>query len=114
MPEPRPTGITADRKEGTLTITWDDGSSCAYPFDLLRNACPCAECRGGHENMKPEPDDDVFTIPIIDADKSKLENVTPVGNYAINIVWGDGHSYGIYNWHYLYALCQKMRDRVED
>jgi DUF971 family protein len=114
LPEPRPTGITADRKEGTLTITWDDGSSCNYPFDLLRNACPCAECRGGHENMKPEPDDDVFTIPIIDANKTRLENVTPVGNYAISIIWGDGHSYGIYNWHYLYALCQRMRDRVGD
>jgi prepilin-type processing-associated H-X9-DG protein len=63
--------------------------------------------------MKPEPDDDVFTISVIDPKKTRLENVTAVGNYAINIVWGDGHTAGIYNWKYLYSLCQKMREREE-
>lgn len=108
MSEPHPTGITANREKARLIIDWDDGRSCAYPFDLLRNACPCAQCRGGHEHMKPEPDDDVFSIPLVDAQISRLTNVEAVGNYAISITWGDGHSAGIYNWHYLYSLCMQM------
>lgn len=110
MPSLTPTGITADRKAATLKIDWSDGQSFAYPFTLLRNACPCAQCRGGHENMKSEPDEDVFIIPLMDANTSKLLDLQPVGNYAISITWGDGHSHGIYNWHYLYTLGVKMEE----
>lgn len=108
---PIPTGITADRNKNTMTISFSDGVTFDYPFSLLRNACPCAQCRGGHENMKPEPDDDVFTIPLMDSRAHKLVNVGAVGNYAIGIEWGDGHSHGIYNWHYLYVLGQKNAAR---
>ena len=58
--------------------------------------------------MKPEPEEDVFTIPLMDVNLTKLVNLEAVGNYAINIEWGDGHKHGIYNWHYLYSLCEKM------
>jgi len=108
MNQPVPTGITADREQAAVTITWDSGKECVYPFELLRNACPCAQCRGGHENMGPEPDDDVFIIPLLNVNTTKLVNLQAVGNYAIQIEWADGHKYGIYNWHYLYTLCQKM------
>ena len=109
MSKPRPTGITVDRKAATLTITWDDDRTCEYPLNLLRNACPCAVCRGGHEHMKPEPGDDVFTIPVMEVSATQVEDVEAVGNYAIRIVWGDGHTHGIYDWHYLYSLCQQMQ-----
>jgi DUF971 family protein len=114
MSEIKPTGITADRKAATVTINWDDESSCAYPFSLLRNACPCAQCRGGHANMKPEPDDNVFSIPLIDAKNTQLEDVEAVGNYAVKFVWGDGHSTGIYDWQFLYTLCQKMKEKNKE
>lgn len=114
MNEPVPTGITANRKIGVLNIRWDTGESSDIPFGLLRNACPCAECRGGHENMKKEPDEDVFTIPLMSTDASKLMAVEAVGAYAIQITWGDGHKFGIYDWHYLYSLCQGMeKDKKE-
>ena len=109
-PDLLPTNIAADREASSLTIDWNDGESCTYSFDLLRNACPCAQCRGGHENMKAEPDDDVFVIPLMVTTATKLRNVSAVGNYAINIEWEDGHSYGMYNWHYLRVLCEKMTD----
>jgi DUF971 family protein len=111
MSEILPTNITAKRASGVLEIDWSDGEHCAYPFDLLRNACPCAQCRGGHENMKPEPDEDVFLIPLMDAKATRLKNLEAVGNYALNLEWEDGHSYGIYDWHYLRALCEGMKER---
>jgi DUF971 family protein len=109
MGEIKPKSITAMRKSAVLTIEWNDGQRCDYPFSLLRNACPCAQCRGGHENMSPEPAEDVFTIPLIAAETIRLKTVEAVGNYAINIEWEDGHKYGIYEWRFLRILCERMQ-----
>ena len=106
MAELTPRDFTANREAKILTIEWSNGSSCELPFALLRNACPCAECRGGHENMKKEPDPDVFNLPIIDVRATSLRSLELVGNYAITIEWEDGHHFGIYNWGYLQALCR--------
>ncbi len=100
-----PTGITANRTARQLTVTWDDGHTSSYSFSLLRHACPCAECRGGHEGMGAEPDPQVFDLEDEDTPATRLRNVESVGAYALNIEWEDGHHYGIYNWHYLRALC---------
>lgn len=109
----RPTGITADRQLAELTITWDDEHTSIYPFALLRAACPCAECRGGHENMRSEPDPDVFSVALEDTPATRLRNLEAVGSYAITIEWEDGHHFGIYNWNYLRALCPCPICRVE-
>jgi DUF971 family protein len=101
----RPTGITVNRQTGELIINWNDEHISRYPFSLLRNACPCAECRGGHENMSSEPDPQVFTLPLEDTPATRINKVEAVGAYAITIEWEDGHYYGIYNWDYLRALC---------
>lgn len=114
MTAPTPTGITADRKAATVTITWDNDSTCVYPLSLLRNACPCAQCRGGHDKMKSEPDEDVFSISLMDAKNTQLEDVEAVGNYAIRFTWGDGHSAGIFDWKFLYTLCQKMEEKDKE
>ena len=108
----RPTGITANKSKRELTITWNDGHTSVYPFDLLRAACPCASCRGGHENMRAEPEASLFdTYLPVDSEATRLTNVKAVGSYAITIVWEDGHDYGIYNWQYLRALCPCERHR---
>ncbi len=101
----RPTGITANRPMADLIINWDDGHTSIYPFALLRAACPCAECRGGHENMRSEPDQEVFSTALEDTPATRLRNLEAVGSYAISIEWEDGHHYGIYNWNFLRALC---------
>ena len=106
-----PTGINADRTTGAFTITWSDGAEHKISFELMRNACPCAQCRGGHENMSSEPGDDVFTIPLLDINTTRLDNIEMIGNYAIGIVWGDGHSHGIYHWHYLYSLGERAAEQ---
>ena len=101
----RPTGITANRQTGELTIGWDDGHQSVYSFSLLRHACPCAACRGGHENMRSEPDPLVFDLSDEDSPATRMRNLEAVGTYAITVEWEDGHHYGIYNWNYLRSLC---------
>lgn len=108
----KPTGITANKKTREFTVTWSDGHTSVYPFELLRAACPCASCRGGHENMKSEPDAEVFKAKLGDTESTRIANVVAVGSYALTIVWEDGHDYGIYNWHYLRALCPCAEDRA--
>jgi DUF971 family protein len=110
MSEIIPTGITANRQTGEFTITWSDGVSGTVSFALLRNACPCAECRGGHENMRSEPSPEMYTIPVMDARAARIRNVSPVGNYAILIEWEDGHAFGIYNWRYLRSLWEGTQE----
>ncbi len=99
-----PTGITADRNKKTLSISWEDGTSTEIPFARLRAACPCAQCRGGHENMSDTPDPLVFQIPLRDARENEVTDVQLVGNYGLTVAWGDGHKFGIYTWDYLRKL----------
>lgn len=87
-----------------MVIGWTDDAVSAIPFSLLRDACPCAQCRGGHENMSSTPDPEVFLIPLKDSQETALTDVQAVGNYGITIAWGDGHKFGIYTWDFLRAL----------
>ena len=100
-----PTSITANRNEAILTIIWNEGHTSAYPFGLVRAACPCASCRGGHEYMSAEPDPEVFGNRLVDSPQTRLVKIDAAGSYGIVIEWEDGHHFGIYNWHYLRALC---------
>jgi len=101
----KPTGITVNRHTRELTLKWNDGHESLYTFSLLRYACPCAECQGGHENMRPEPNSEVFSIPVVDSPATRVQDVESVGTYAIMIEWEDGHHHGIYTWQYLRKLC---------
>ena len=100
-----PVSISANKSAGWLKITWDDDHVSTYPFGLLRAACPCATCRGGHEYMRSSPDPEVFDVILPDSPATRLKNIEPVGNYAITIEWEDGHHFGIYRWDYLRELC---------
>ncbi len=58
--------LTANRFWGFIPLN---------PFSLLRAACPCAQCRGGHENMKSEPDAEVFTRLMEDSLSTRISNI---------------------------------------
>jgi DUF971 family protein len=109
-----PSGITADRAKRLFIISWVDGISSEIPFSLLRKACPCAQCRGGHENMSKSPDPDVFLIPLSDGKENEITDVQPVGNYGITVAWGDGHKFGIYTWDYLRELGDGLKAKSEE
>ena len=55
--------------------------------------------------MGSVPDPKVFDTPITDTPATRLKDILATGAYGITIVWEDGHDYGIYNWHFLRALC---------
>jgi DUF971 family protein len=92
--------IAVSRSKG-LRIDWSDGHVSEYSLTWLRDHCPCASCRGVHEE-KPSPLPSPFPIykPAL-----KLEDVQPVGAYAIQLRWSDGHSTGIYSFDYLREIC---------
>lgn len=111
----KPTNISASRQARQLTITWNDGHTSIYPFSLLRNACPCASCRGGHDKMSSTPDPQVFSLPILDeSPRAQLRKIEAVGAYAISLEWEDDHNFGIYTWSYLRALCPCPVCRPQD
>jgi len=101
----RPLGVTADKQRRRMTIQWGDGHTSEYSFTLLRLACPCAECRGGHEKMGGDPDPVLFDLPEEDTPQTRMVKVEPVGMYGLTMEWEDGHHYGIFNWSFLRKLC---------
>jgi len=96
-PQFRPVKIRSPRGAMTTEIDWADGHKGILPHEILRGYCPCAGCQG-HSG----------TIKFIQPSKNQLEidALEPVGNYAIKIVWFDGHDNGLYSYSYLRALCQ--------
>ena len=99
----KPTNIVADRAQRILTITWSDGRDCHYSFAGLRAVCPCVLCQGGHANMgRPA---DKLLLQRAQDDALNLEAITPVGAYAVQLRWNDGHDSGIYSWDYLHEAC---------
>ena len=92
-----PRGI-AQQGPRRLGITWADGHESAYDVRELRLACGCAECVDewtGAERL------DSAAVP---ADVRPVR-IQPVGRYAIQIEWSDGHATGIYPFRRLRALC---------
>ncbi len=99
MSQVRPTDITLHRQPHTLEIGFDDGNSYAYPVELLRVYSPSAEVRG-HWGQQAKLQ--------LDKQDVNIEDIVPVGQYAIKIVFDDGHDSGLYDWDYLHDLGRKQ------
>lgn len=90
---PSPTGITLHQKSRVLEIAFSDGRTFQLPFEFLRVYSPSAEVRGHGPGQE-----------VLQLGKRNVEirNVEPVGTYAIQIDFSDGHDTGIYSWDLLY------------
>ena len=89
-----PTEVQYIERESRLVIRFEDGLERSLGCDGLRGFCPCARCQGhgqGPPRYAPPSDDRAQTI----------EDVYPVGNYALCIRWADGHDTGIYSFDLL-------------
>jgi DUF971 family protein len=99
-----PRNITLEQSSGYLIIEWSDNRVCRYPIGPLRMACPCVECRGGHERMG-RAGDPKNLLDLIPTREYQVERLEIVGNYALQFFWNDRHQTGIYTWDYLSQLC---------
>lgn len=100
----RPTSIKKTDAD-TLTVTWDDGVVTPLAIRLLRDECPCAECKGEQILMHQ-------ILPVVQPKRPghyDIQTLAPVGSYALQIAWGDGHATGLYSWEYLRALASTER-----
>jgi DUF971 family protein len=92
---PAPTEITLHQKSRVLEVSFSDGSRFELPYEFLRVYSPSAEVRGHG------PGQEVLQTGKKDVDIVSLE---PVGSYAVQPHFSDGHATGIYSWDYLYEL----------
>ena len=93
--KPTPTEIKLHQKSRVLEISFSDGSRFELPYEFLRVYSPSAEVRGHG------PGQEVLQTGKKDVDILRLE---PVGSYAVQPHFSDGHGTGIYSWDYLYDL----------
>lgn len=109
LTETRPETIERDGPGG-LVIGWSDGTRRRYSAESLRAACPCATCREKKSAAsKPAEGGSVKSIglPVLsiqEARPTSIEHMRPVGNYAYNIGFSDGHDSGIFTFDYLLEL----------
>jgi len=108
--QPTPVEIKLRRQSRLLEVSFDDGARYELPFEYLRVHSPSAEVKGhgpGQETLVTGKQD------------VGLRAIEQVGQYAVRLVFDDGHDSGLYSWKYLYelgrdraALWQRYLDRV--
>ena len=101
MTERVPTGITLHQKSRVLEIAFADGRTFRLPYEFLRVHSPSAEVRGHG------PGQEVLQVGKRNVEIRALE---PVGSYAVQPQFSDGHGTGIYSWEYLYELGENQDD----
>src|SRR5689334_19215940 len=92
---PTPTALTLHGQSRVLEIAFSDGASFRIPFELMRVCSPSAEVQGhgpGQETLQTGKRE----VDVVD--------LQPVGHYAVQPTFSDGHASGIYSWALLYEL----------
>ena len=95
MSKPIPTEINLNRKTRMLTVSFDDGERFEMSCEYLRVHSPSAEVQGHG------PGQEVLQL---DKEYVNIDQIEPVGNYAIKPHFDDGHDSGIFSWETLYVL----------
>ncbi len=94
---PRPIDIKLHQSSRLLEIKFDNATECMLSCEFLRVYSPSAEVRGHG------PGQEVLQVGKEDVNITAIE---PVGNYAVKLVFSDGHDTGLYSWDYLYDLAR--------
>src|SRR5688572_5545689 len=91
----QPTDIRLHKKTALLELRYADGSQYTLPAEFLRVYSPSAEVRGHGKGQE-----------VLQVGKRfvKIDKIDPVGHYAVQLHFDDGHSTGIYSWDYLREL----------
>src|SRR5262245_35754816 len=98
----RPTEIRLRKQSRRLELTYEDGRTFTLPAEYLRVHSPSAEVRGHG------PGQEVLQIG---KENVAMSTIEPIRQYAIKIVFDDGHDTGLYSWDYLYELGLNQGER---
>lgn len=99
---PWPTEIRVVDERRALVIAFEDGARFTLPAEYLRVESPSADVQGH------QPDEKI-TVP--GKRNVRITDVEPVGNYAVRLVFDDGHSTGIYTWVLLHEMGREEEAR---
>lgn len=99
---PWPSELRLRPDKRTLVVAFDDGAAFDLPAEMLRVMSPSAEVQG-HTPAERQTIGGKRNVGI--------RRVEPVGNYAVRLVFDDGHSSGIYTWGYLHTLGVERESR---
>lgn len=96
------------KKDRQLEVDWRDGHKSVYTISRLRSLCPCAQCRivrdgSDPHDISPAPKSKplLTILPGNYAGEITVSEAQMVGNYAIKLVFSDGHDTGIFSFEYL-------------
>ncbi|MCC9600857.1 DUF971 domain-containing protein [Stieleria sp. JC731] len=95
-----PESITRDG-ESAIVIRWSDGKTTRWTAAKLRAVCPCATCREKKRGKANAP----AMLPVLSAAEAKplsIVSMRPVGSYAYNIGFSDGHGSGLFQFSMLH------------
>ncbi|HEY6481971.1 MAG TPA: DUF971 domain-containing protein [Steroidobacteraceae bacterium] len=95
MNEPVATEIRLRRQSRLLQVSFADGCRFELPFEYLRVHSPSAEVKGHGPGQE---------VLVLGKENVSIRAVEPVGQYAVKLVFDDGHDTGLYTWKYLYEL----------
>ncbi len=96
-----PTEIKLHQASRLMELSFADGTSFKLPYEFLRVYSPSAEVRGHGPGQE--------TLQVGKRDVT-IDEVEPIGHYAIRPKFSDGHDTGIYSWDYLYDLGARQRE----
>lgn len=98
-----PVHIRAIQAEQVLELGWEEGAVARVPYTHLRANCPCASC-------KDEWTGERILDPATIRPDLRLEGMEAIGNYAVRLVWNDGHGSGLFTWENLKGLAESARE----
>jgi DUF971 family protein len=101
-PEPLATQIRLRRASRILEVTFADGSRFELPFEYLRVHSPSAEVKGHGPGQE---------VLVLGKENVGIAVIEPVGQYAVKLVFDDGHDTGLYTWKYLHELGREQASR---
>ena len=98
----KPTEINLHKISRVLELSFEDGTNFKLPVEYLRVYSPSAEVQGHG------PGQDVLQVGKEDVN---IDNIEPMGHYAVKLAFDDNHDTGIYSWEYLYELGVTYEER---
>jgi DUF971 family protein len=102
MSDPMATEIRLRRATRVLEVSFADGSRFELPFEYLRVHSPSAEVKGHGAGEG---------VLVVGKENVGITAIEPVGQYAVKLVFDDGHDTGLYTWSYLHELGRERESK---